>query len=70
MVFEGKHLATKYKINRALSMQKTFKAIKRESQSCVKKYYHWILPSHNAMKLNVDGAMFHDQQYASVGINL
>lgn len=51
-------------------MQAAWKVAKRNDTRSIKKTCKWLPPPQNALKLNVDGAVFHDQKFAGVGIIL
>lgn len=54
-------------INQTLSLPTAWKATKRNYLSII-ELCKWLLPPQNAIKLNVDGEVLHDQKFASVGI--
>ncbi|KAF5443149.1 hypothetical protein F2P56_035733 [Juglans regia] len=70
MVHEGKIPSPKQALERAITLLKLHQKMKQKPEMRARLPIGWEKPSPGVLKLNVDGAIFNDQQGAGVGIIL
>lgn len=69
-VHEEKVLQLEQVVEHALSLQKDYNEVQGKSKKLDQMQCRWNPPPPGVMKLNVDGAIFHDQHKTGVGIIL
>ncbi|KAF5477566.1 hypothetical protein F2P56_004192 [Juglans regia] len=70
LIYENKRIDPTQAIDNALSIAKEYECAIEEQNKGLKPYCGWFPPPVGHLKLNVDGALFHEQSRSGVGMIL